>query len=127
MFGGSAGGPIVRNKAFWFVNVERNLQQQAANLNSGKRGAPGRLVLDTTDFTGWNTFVRSDYQLTGNNHLSFRWVREAVLTENDELEGNNSTPDNHLRERQRRPGLQLRRDVGVGQPGDQRVQSRPRP
>jgi hypothetical protein len=32
--------------------------------------------------------------MTTNNHLSFRWVREAVLTENDEIEGNNSTPDN---------------------------------
>ena len=95
VFGGSAGGPIVRNKAFWFVNVERNLQQQAANLNFPANAAPLAVSYsDTTDFTGWNTFVRSDYQLTGNNHLSFRWVREAVLTENDELEGNNSTPDN---------------------------------
>ena len=95
VFGGSAGGPIVRNKAFWFVNVERNLQQQAANLNFPANAAPLAVSYsDTTDFTGWNTFVRTDYQLTGNNHLSFRWVREAVLTENDELEGNNSTPDN---------------------------------
>jgi hypothetical protein len=95
VFGGSAGGPIVRNKAFWFVNVERNLQQQAANLNFPANAAPLAVSYsDTTDFTGWNTFVRSDFQLTGNNHLSFRWVREAVLTENDELEGNNSTPDN---------------------------------
>src|SRR4030095_7020051 len=95
VFGGSAGGPIVRNKAFWFVNVERNLQQQAANLNFPANAAPLAVSYsDTTDFTGWNTFVRTDYQLSGNNHLSFRWVREGVLTENDELEGNNSTPDN---------------------------------
>jgi len=95
VFGGSAGGPFVRNKAFWFVNVERNLQQQAANLNFPANAAPLAVSYsDTTDFTGWNTFVRADFQLTGNNHLSFRWVREAVLTENDELEGNNSTPDN---------------------------------
>ena len=32
--------------------------------------------------------------MTTNNHLSFRWLRESVLTENDELEGNDSTPDN---------------------------------
>ena len=40
----------------------------------------------TTNFTGWNTFIRGDYQLATNNHLSFRWLREAVLTENDEIE-----------------------------------------
>lgn len=95
VFGGSAGGPIIRNKAFWFGNVERTLNQEAANLNFPADAAPLAVSYsDTTDFTGWNTFLRGDYQATANQHLSFRWVREAVLTENDELEGNNSTPDN---------------------------------
>jgi hypothetical protein len=95
VFGGSIGGPIVRNKAFIFANVERNVVQEAANLNFPANAAPLAVSYsDTTDFRGWNTFVRGDYQVTGNNHLSFRWVREAVLTENDELEGNASTPDN---------------------------------
>ena len=95
MFGGSAGGPIVRNKAFWFANAERTVNQEAANLNFPADAAPLAVSYsNTTDFTGWNTFVRGDYQMTANNHLSFRWVREAVLTENDEIEGNNSTLDN---------------------------------
>ena len=95
VFGGSFGGPIIRNKAFWFVNAERNLVQEAANLNFPADAAPLAVPYsDTTDFTGWNTFVRSDYQMSKNHHLSFRWVRESVLTENDELEGNNSTPEN---------------------------------
>jgi hypothetical protein len=95
VFGGSAGGPIIRNKAFWFGNVERNLNQEAANLNFPADAAPLAVPYSTTtDFTGWNTFLRGDYQISTNNHLSFRWVREAVLTENDEIEGNNSTPDN---------------------------------
>jgi outer membrane receptor protein involved in Fe transport len=95
VFGGSAGGPIVKNKAFWFVNVERTLQQQAANLNFPANAAPLAVSYSsTTDFTGWNTFVRGDYQLTENQHLSFRWVREAVLTERDEIQDNESTPDN---------------------------------
>ncbi len=95
VFGGSAGGPIIRNKAFWFANAERTLNREAANLNFPPDAAPLAVSYSTTtDFTGWNTFVRGDYQMTGNNHLSFRWVREAVLTENDEIEGNNSTPDN---------------------------------
>lgn len=95
VFGGSAGGPIVKNKAFWFANLERTLNQESANLNFPPDAAPLAVSFsDTTDFTGWNTFVRGDYQLTGNNHLSFRWLRESVLTENDELEGNNSTLEN---------------------------------
>lgn len=95
VFGGSAGGPIVRNRAFWFANAERNLNREAANLNFPADAAPLAVSYsDTTDFTGWNTFLRGDYQATGNQHLSLRWIREAVLTENDELEGNNSTPDN---------------------------------
>jgi hypothetical protein len=95
VWGGSAGGPIVRNKAFWFFNAERTANQEAANLNFPADAAPLAVSYsDTTDFTGWNTFVRGDYQATGNQHLSFRWIREAVLTENDELEGNNSTPEN---------------------------------
>jgi hypothetical protein len=95
VFGGSVGGPIVTNKAFWFANVERNLNEEAANLNFPADAAPLAVSYSTTtDFTGWNTFARGDYQLSSANHLSFRWLRESVLTENDEIEGNESTPDN---------------------------------
>jgi outer membrane receptor protein involved in Fe transport len=95
VWGGSAGGPIVRNKAFWFANAERTSNREAANLNFPADAAPLAVSYSTTtDFSGWNTFVRGDYQITANNHLSFRWIREAVLTKNDEIEGNNSTLDN---------------------------------
>ncbi len=53
VFGGSAGGPIVKNKAFWFVNVERTLQQQAANLNFPANAAPlAVLVFEHDRFHG---------------------------------------------------------------------------
>jgi hypothetical protein len=95
VFGGSFGGPLVRNKAFWFANVERNLINQAANLIFPPEAAPlATSYSDTTDFTGINTFVRGDYQLTGNHHLSVRWVREAVLTERDSVQDDLATPDN---------------------------------
>jgi hypothetical protein len=95
VFGGSAGEPIVRNTAFWFGNIERNINEEAANLNFPADAAPLAVPYSTTtNFTGWNTFLRGDYQLATNSHLSVRWLREAVLTENDEIEGNLSTPDN---------------------------------
>jgi hypothetical protein len=95
VFGGSVGGPIVRNRAFFFANVEQTLTHEAANLNFPANAAPlATSYSSTTDFDVLNSFVRGDFQATGNNHLSFRWVRESGLTENDELEGNRSTPDN---------------------------------
>jgi Carboxypeptidase regulatory-like domain/TonB dependent receptor/TonB-dependent Receptor Plug Domain len=95
VFGGSAGGPIVRNKAFWFANFEETRIREAANLEFPANAAPLAVSYsDTTRFTGPNTFLRGDVQLNNNHHLSFRWVREAVLTLNDELEGNASTPSN---------------------------------
>src|SRR6266581_4263626 len=40
----------------------------------------------TTNFTGPNNFMRFDYQVNGNNSLSFRWTRERILTVNDSIE-----------------------------------------
>ena len=95
VFGGSGGGPIVRNKAFWFASVEETRIRDAANLEFPANAAPLAVSYsDTTRFTGPNTFLRGDVQLNNNNHVSFRWVREAVLTLNDELEGNASTLSN---------------------------------
>ena len=37
----------------------------------------------TTAFHGPNTFLRFDHHLNGNNQLSFRWTREAIITERD--------------------------------------------
>jgi hypothetical protein len=95
VFGGSAGGPLIRNKAFWFGNFEYTRTSNAANLNFPADAAPLAVSYsDTTRFTGPNSFVRGDIQVNNSNHLSVRWVREAVLTNNDELEGNGSTLSN---------------------------------
>jgi outer membrane receptor protein involved in Fe transport len=95
VFGGNLGGPIVRNKAFWFFNVERTLQNEAQNLNFPAAAAPVAVSYsDTTDIRAINTFLRLDYQMSRNQALSFRWVREAALTVGENLESNLSTPDN---------------------------------
>lgn len=95
IFGGNLGGPIVRNKLFWFFNVERDLDNEAQNLNFPPEAAPVAVSYsDTTDIRAINTFLRLDYQMTSAHALSFRWVREAALTVGENLESNLSTPDN---------------------------------
>ncbi len=95
IFGGNLGGPIVWNKLFWFFNVERDLDNEAQNLNFPPEAAPVAVSYsDTTDIRAVNTFLRLDYQMTNAHALSFRWVREAALTVGENLESNLSTPDN---------------------------------
>jgi hypothetical protein len=95
VFGGSLGGPIVRNKAFWFFNIERNLVDQAANLIFPEEAAPlATNYQDATKIRAWNTFIRTDYQMTPTNHLSFRWVREAAITDCEDLQDNLSLLEN---------------------------------
>jgi hypothetical protein len=87
VFGGSVGGPIVKNKFFFFGNMEYDRAHEAANLSFPADAAPLAVSYSTTtDFTGPNNFMRFDYQLNGNNNLSFRWTRERVLTVNDSIE-----------------------------------------
>lgn len=93
VFGGSLGGPFVRNRAFFFGNVERTLREDAANIRFPSEAAPLAVSYsDTQDFTVLNSFLRSDIHLNGNHHLSLRWLRAAELTEKDELVGSILTP-----------------------------------
>jgi hypothetical protein len=95
VFGGSIGGPIVRNKLFFFFNWEQTRSHEAANLNFPADAAPlARSYSTTTDFTGPNTFSRLDYHVNSNQQLSFRWTREAILTKNDSIEEDEAILDN---------------------------------
>jgi outer membrane receptor protein involved in Fe transport len=81
------GGPIIRNKFFYFGNFEYDRAHEAANLNFPAIAAPLAVPYSTTtNFTGPNSFMRFDYLLSGNHSLSFRWTRERVLTVNDSIE-----------------------------------------
>jgi len=94
VFGGHVGGPIVENRLFYFGNVEYTHQKQAANLNFPADAAPLATSYSSyTKFTGPNTYLRFDYQASTNHRIKFSWLREAILTENDELEADLATVD----------------------------------
>jgi outer membrane receptor protein involved in Fe transport len=87
VFGGSIGGPIIKNRLFYFGNFEYDRAHEAANLNFPAIAAPLAVSYSTTtDFLGPNSFMRFDYQISGNNAFSFRWTRERILTVNDSIE-----------------------------------------
>ena len=92
VYGGSIGGPIVKNKLFYFFNYEGTNSSEAANLDFPAAAAPLAVPYSTTtSFHGPNTFLRLDYHLNGNNQISFRWTREAIITENDSIEDDLAT------------------------------------
>jgi hypothetical protein len=73
-FGGTFGGPIVRNKAHFFGSIERVLIDEGITIN-----LPTRPDLNTTTTEAtrvWNTVVRADHQINANNTWGVRWLRE---------------------------------------------------
>ncbi len=74
-FSGSLGGPIIKDKAHFFANVERVILDGGVTVN-----IPSRPDLARTDFENtrvWNTYVRGDHQISTNNTWGVRWLRET--------------------------------------------------
>jgi hypothetical protein len=74
-FGGTLGGPIIRDKAHFFASVERVIVDGGVTMN-----VPSRPEFNRTDFEitrVWNTFIRGDHQLSPNNTWGLRWLRET--------------------------------------------------
>src|SRR5688572_10039062 len=74
-FGGTIGGPIIRDRAHFFFSLERFRIDEGITIN-----IPARPEFNTTTTEAtrvWNTVVRADHQLTPNNAWGVRWLREA--------------------------------------------------
>jgi hypothetical protein len=96
-WGGTVGGPIVRNKLHYFASLERLVQNRNQSRTFPTR--PEYNYATTDDVSAWNTLWRFDHQISAGNTWAFRWLRESapqfnVLDgANDTLEANDDETD----------------------------------
>src|SRR5215204_3000415 len=69
------GGPVVRDKAHFFFNVERVMVDRANTITIPAR--PEFNASPVTQDRVWNTLFRFDHQVSANNTWAVRWLRES--------------------------------------------------
>jgi hypothetical protein len=99
------GGPILRNKAFFFFNIERLLLDEAANLNFPADAAP----LATSYSVGLpikstNIFQRIDYQLNASHSFNFRALFDPNAVDGQDHQDEKRTVSAMRIERAPKPG-----------------------
>jgi outer membrane receptor protein involved in Fe transport len=90
IIGASIGGPIVRNKAFFFFNAERQWLKEALDLQFPREAAPlATSFSDIYDVNLTKYFARVDYQMTPGHNLRFAtiWNPNDGIGEVAEAEG----------------------------------------
>ena len=78
-FGGVFGGPIVQDKAHFFVSLERRITNPARAVIFPDRG-PGLPALNWSqaeNWEAWNTMYRVDHQVNGSNSWALRLMNET--------------------------------------------------
>ncbi|HEX6164219.1 MAG TPA: TonB-dependent receptor [Vicinamibacterales bacterium] len=91
-WGGTLGGPIVRDKAHFFGSLERVSLDSSVTTN-----IPTRPDLNRTDVEisrVWNTYLRADHQLNQANTWGIRWLRETS-PQPLQIQDTNHTPSRH--------------------------------
>jgi hypothetical protein len=73
-FGGTIGGPIIRNKAHFFFSLERVMIDRGSAVVIPAR--PDLNWSPTTQDRVWNTMVKFDQQISTNHTWGVRWLRE---------------------------------------------------
>jgi len=85
-WGGNLGGPIVKNKLHFFVNLERIDQDRARTMNINAR--PDLNATANTHDNVWNWMVRVDHQINANNTWAVRWLQETSPQTNQLVQTN---------------------------------------
>ena len=75
-WGGTVGGPILKNKLHFFASVERLVQNRNQSKTYPTR--PEFSFASADDVSAWNTLWRIDHQITPSNTWAFRWLRESA-------------------------------------------------
>ena len=73
-WGGTIGGPVIRNKAHFFGSLERVNIDEGITVNIPARPDLNGSTVEETRV--WNTIARFDHQMTPNNTWGVRWLRE---------------------------------------------------
>jgi hypothetical protein len=74
-YGGTLGGPVIANKAHFFVSLERVLVDSGVTIN-----IPARPEFNSAEFEQtriWNTLARFDHQINGSHTWAVRYLIET--------------------------------------------------
>ena len=91
-WGGTLGGPIIKDRAHFFGSLERVALDSSVTTN-----IPTRPDLNRTDVEisrVWNTYLRADHQLNAANTWGVRWLRETS-PQPLQIQATNHTPTRH--------------------------------
>jgi len=73
-WGGTLGGPVVRDKAHFFGSLERVTIDEGITINIPARPDFNTTTIEQTRV--WNTVARFDHQVNSNHTWGVRWLRE---------------------------------------------------
>jgi hypothetical protein len=75
-WGGTVGGPIIRNKTHFFASLERLYINR--NFSRTFTARPSLDYSTSSEESAWNTMWRIDHQLSSKHTAAFRWLRESA-------------------------------------------------
>jgi hypothetical protein len=73
-YGGALGGPVIKDKAHFFANIERVWINEGRTIQIPPR--PELNWATVTQVRAWNHLYRFDHQINGNHSWSVRWLGE---------------------------------------------------